>query len=100
MGERIVVVRHAPGYRTLVKRLTLAFGARASNERHSYGLALIAISEFLRENKNYAFWHWLTDLASALNDLDSGITPSVLRPAKAAINPFHRVSGAAPPWYH
>jgi hypothetical protein len=82
MGERIVVVRHAPGYRTLVRRLTLAFHKRASNERHGFMVALMAISEFLRENKNLAFAAWLLDLAWALSDLDDGITPSVFRPAK------------------
>jgi hypothetical protein len=82
MQERkIVVVRHAPGYRTLVRRLTLAFQKRASNERNGYKVALIAISEFLRETKNIAFGAWLIELAWALDDLDRGVTPSVLRPA-------------------
>jgi hypothetical protein len=60
----------------------LAFKARASNERHSYMAALVAISEFLIENKNYAFGLWLFELAAALDDLDNGTTPLVLRPAK------------------
>ena len=50
MPERIVVVRRAPGYRTLVHRLTLAFEKRASNERRAWALVFLALAEFLVEN--------------------------------------------------
>jgi hypothetical protein len=72
MPERIVVVRHAPGYRTLVHRLTLAFEKRASNERRAWALVFLALAEFLVENglngldRLYPFW--LMESASKLTD--------------------------------
>jgi hypothetical protein len=84
MSERVVVVRRAPGYRTLIGRLTLAFEKRATiNERRAYMAALVAISEFLRVNENPALAIWLLELASTMDDLNSGITRAWLKGARS-----------------
>src|SRR5262249_56832141 len=52
---------------------------RPKNERAAYMLALVAISEFLKQKGwNPAVCLWLAELGSALTDLDHGIVRPLL----------------------
>jgi hypothetical protein len=53
---------------------------RPKNERAAYKLALVAVSEFLKQKGwNPAICLWLAELGSALTDLDHGIVRPLLQ---------------------
>ena len=80
-----VTVRHK-GLRALAIRIARAHrDVRKVSEVSAYAMAVDAMADFLAENDcNAVIVFWLKGLVTALSDLGRGITPPVLRPAKAA----------------
>ena len=67
----------------LTQRLTNAFSQPGLHERNRYILMLRAFAEFLRELDCPNEWQRKTwELGLAIAQLDEGITPELLRPAK------------------
>jgi hypothetical protein len=80
-----VTVRYK-GLRALAIRIARAHkDVRKVSEVSAYAMAVDAMADFLAENDcNAVIVLWLKGLVAALGDLGRGITPPVLRAAKAA----------------